>query len=52
MQQMNNTETKLLTYDEQDLLVYINSSEIPPVMIDLIDRLNDDVNLFYDGEFN
>lgn len=44
---INKTETKLLSYDETELLYYINAGEIPPVLIDLIDRL--DVNLYRDG---
>lgn len=44
---VNKIETKLLSYDETELLYYINAGEIPPVLIDLIDRL--DVNLYRDG---
>lgn len=47
IEHMNKIETKLLSYDENELLNYINYSEIPPILIDLVDRL--DVNLFYDG---
>ena len=43
----NAIETKLMSYDETELLYYINAGEIPPVMIDLIDRLN--VNMYQDG---
>ena len=45
--EMNQIETKFLSYDENELLSYINYSEIPPILLDLVDRLN--VNLFYDG---
>lgn len=48
IEHMNKIETKLLSYDENELLNYINYSEIPPILIDLVDRL--DVNLFYDGK--
>ena len=44
---VNKIETKLLSYDETELLYYINAGEIPPVLIDLIDRL--EVNLYKDG---
>lgn len=44
---INKIETKLLSYDETELLYYINSGEIPPVIIDLIDRLS--INLYKDG---
>ncbi len=37
---LNNIETKMLPYDETELLFYINAGEIPPILIDLIDRLN------------
>jgi hypothetical protein len=47
--EINKIETKLLSYNETELLNCINSSEIPPIMIDLVDRLNNNVNLFYDG---
>lgn len=43
----NSIETKIMSYDETELLFYINAGEIPPVVIDLIDRLH--VNLFNDG---
>lgn len=43
----NLVETKLLSYDETELLFFINNGEIPPVVIDLVDRLN--VNMFEDG---
>lgn len=44
---LNAVETDLLSYDETELLFYVNAGEIPPILIDLVDRLN--VSLFYDG---
>ena len=38
--EMNRTETKSLSYEENELLFYINNGEIPPILIDLIDHLN------------
>ena len=48
IENINKVETKLMSYDENELLNYINYSEIPPILIDLVDRLS--VNLFYDGK--
>jgi transcription factor SPT20 homolog len=45
--ELNETETKLLSYDENELFYYINCGEIPPIIIDLVDRLK--VTIFYDG---
>ena len=42
--ELNSIETKILTYSENELLYYVNIGEIPPILIDLIDRLN--VNFF------
>lgn len=44
---MNKIETKLMSYDQTELLYYINAGEIPPIIIDLVDRLS--VNLYKDG---
>lgn len=44
---LNKLETKLVPYEENDLLFYINTGEIPPIIIDLVDHMN--ANLFYDG---
>jgi hypothetical protein len=44
-QELNNLETKILSYSENELLYYINGGEIPPILIDLVDRLN--VKLFF-----
>ena len=41
---LNKIETDLLSYDETELLFYINAGEIPPILIDLIDHLK--VNIF------
>lgn len=41
---LNAVETDLLSYDETELLFYVNAGEIPPILIDLIDRLNVSVN--------
>ena len=37
---LNKVETNLITYAENELLYYVNSGEIPPIIIDLVDRLN------------
>lgn len=37
---LNSIETDLLSYDETELLFYVNAGEIPPILIDLVDRLN------------
>ena len=37
---LNQVETNLITYAENELLYYVNSGEIPPIIIDLVDRLN------------
>jgi hypothetical protein len=37
---LNSVETKLLPYDQAEFLNYINSGEIPPILIDLLDRIN------------
>ncbi|CAF0981522.1 unnamed protein product [Brachionus calyciflorus] len=44
---LNNIETKHLSYVETDIFFYINTGEIPPIIIDLINNFN--INLFYDG---
>ncbi|RNA02753.1 transcription factor SPT20 -like protein [Brachionus plicatilis] len=44
---LNKLETKLVSYEEADLFFYINTGEIPPILIDLVDHMN--TNLFYDG---
>ena len=36
---LNTIETDLISYDETELLFYINCGEIPPILIDLVDRL-------------
>ena len=38
--ELNKIETKILNYSENEILYYINVGEIPPILIDLIDRLN------------
>lgn len=37
---LNSVETDLLSYNETELLFYINAGEIPPILIDLVDRLS------------
>jgi hypothetical protein len=37
---LNSLETKLLPYEETEFLFYVNSGQIPPILIDLIDRIN------------
>ncbi len=37
---INTLETKLLSYNEAEFLFYINSGQIPPILIDLLDRIN------------
>lgn len=40
LQELNMTETKPLSYEENEFLFYVNSGEIPPILIDLIDHIN------------
>jgi hypothetical protein len=35
----NTTETSLLMYEESELFFYLNVNEIPPILIDIVDRL-------------
>jgi transcription factor SPT20 homolog len=45
--QLNQVETKPVPYGENEFMYYVNVGEIPPILIDILDRLK--VNLFYDG---
>ncbi len=38
--ELNNIETKALSYEENEFLFYVNNGEIPPILIDLVDHLN------------
>lgn len=41
------TETSLLSYEDDELLQYIDNQELPPLLVDLLERSQ--VNLFYNG---
>lgn len=47
LKHLNSLETKCMPYIDSDLLDYVSMGELPPVLIDLIDRLN--IDIYYDG---
>ena len=40
IERLNSCETKLIYYEENEMLFYINCGEIPPMIIDLIDKIS------------
>lgn len=43
----SDAETSLLSYEDDELLQYIDNQELPPLLVDLLERSQ--VNLFYNG---
>eukprot|EP00057_Strongylocentrotus_purpuratus_P031115 XP_783637.2 PREDICTED: transcription factor SPT20 homolog [Strongylocentrotus purpuratus] len=43
----NDTETLKLPYDESDFLDYLDAEELPPLLVELLDKA--DTNIFYSG---
>jgi hypothetical protein len=40
LKRLNTAQTDLIGYDENEILFYVNCGEIPPVIIDILDRVN------------
>ena len=46
LKRLNTTQTDLIGYDENEILFYVNCGEIPPVIIDILDRVNVSSTIF------
>ncbi len=46
LKRLNTAQSDLIGYDENELLFYVNCGEIPPLIIDLLDRVNVSLKFF------